>query len=95
LINAVSHPLRRQLLRVYIDEGLPSASATEMAAATNQPVARVSYHLRTLAHCQLLRPVPAPGENGAGGRSPRWALDVEAHWLGLMLDFWSQSGFAG
>jgi len=94
-MDAVSHPLRRRILRLYVDEAPQSASATELAKATQQPLARISYHLRILAQCGLVRLVQAPGENGAGGRSPHWTLDTEAHWLRLMLDFWAHSDLPG
>lgn len=90
-MTAVNHPLRRRILRIYVDDGPASASAQEIAKATMQPVARVSYHLRTLAHCDLLRLVQAPGEHRAGGRALRWALNTDAAWLRLTLELWAQS----
>jgi len=93
-MTAVNHPLRRQILRIYVEEGLASASAGEIAAATNQPVARVAYHMRTLSHCSLLRPLQSPQEYRVGGRTLRWALDAEGSWLRLLLDLWAQTDLA-
>jgi DNA-binding transcriptional ArsR family regulator len=99
LISAVSHPLRRRILRIYLDESLPQASLGELARVTEEPVARVAYHLKTLAGCGLLRLVHGrDGEDGEGdGEDPpySWALDVEPDWLGIVLDFWAQSDLAG
>ena len=110
LMTAVGHPLRRQILRVYLDESLQCASAGEMARATDEPIARVAYHLKTLAGCDVLRLVHGHDGSGAersddsdgegaedGGREVlphAWALDVEGGWLRLMLDFWAQSDLA-
>jgi DNA-binding transcriptional ArsR family regulator len=95
LMTALNHPLRRRILRIYIESALPSASAQEIARATGQPVARASYHLRTLAQCNILRPVEVPRESGAGGRSPRWVLEAEPEWLRLVLDLWGQADDSG
>jgi predicted transcriptional regulator len=91
-MTAIGHPLRRQILRVFLEQPAQPLSASEMARATKQPLARVSYHLRTLAACGLLQPQQAQRENGAGGRSPSWSLEVEGDWLRLMLELWAQSG---
>lgn len=90
-MTAVSHPLRRQILRAYLEEGLASASAADIARLTDQPVARVGYHMRTLAQCKLLRLVALPREHWAGGRERRWVLDAEGDWVQLLLDIWAQT----
>ena len=89
LITAVSHPLRRLILRAYLDEAVDCASAGELARAMDQEAGKVSYHLKTLARCELLRPVRSEG----GGEEDlyAWALDVEADWLRVVLDFWAES----
>jgi DNA-binding transcriptional ArsR family regulator len=91
MITAVCHPLRRRILRVYLDEALDCASAGELAQATDQGVSKVSYHLKTLARCDVLRLVRSEkvreGEEAGYG----WALGVEADWLRVVLDFWSES----
>ncbi len=89
LITAVSHPLRRRILRAYLDGPLDHASTNELAQAMDQEAPKVSYHLKTLARCEVLRPVR---EEGAGeGDCYGWALDVEADWLRVVLEFWSES----
>jgi DNA-binding transcriptional ArsR family regulator len=85
LITAVSHPLRRRIIRAYLDDGLESTSAEELAGLLGEPISRAAYHLKTLARCDILRLVQ--GENG----SYRWALNVEPGWLRVVLDFWAES----
>jgi DNA-binding transcriptional ArsR family regulator len=94
LITAVSHPLRRRILRAYLDEALQCASASEVARSTNAQVARVAYHLKTLARCEILRPVQREVERGAEPDCG-WVLGVEAEWLRLVLDLWAQSDPTG
>jgi DNA-binding transcriptional ArsR family regulator len=93
LISAVSHPTRRRILRAYLDDSLDCVSARELVPAVEQPVSQIAYHLKTLARCELLRPVqgerPYEDEPVYG-----WALDVEAEWLRLVLDVWSESGLS-
>lgn len=90
LISAVSHPTRRRILRAYLDESRECVSASELVPAVEQPVSQIAYHLKTLARCELLRPVqderPSAAEPVYG-----WALDVEAEWLRLVLDVWTES----
>ena len=64
LIDAVSHPTRRRILRTYLDGPVECISAGDLAPTVEQQVGHVAYHLKTLARCELLRPV-----QGGGGRS--------------------------
>jgi DNA-binding transcriptional ArsR family regulator len=89
LITAVSHPLRRRILRAYLDGPLQGASTGELARTMDQEAGKVSYHLKTLARCEVLRPVRR--EIDGSGDFYGWALDVEAEWLRVVLDFWSDS----
>jgi DNA-binding transcriptional ArsR family regulator len=95
LISAISHPTRRRILRAFVEEPLGSASADELADAIEQPAARVGYHLKTLARCEVLR----PSQGGAGGdahaRRYGWALDLEPDWVRVVLDIWVESRAAG
>ena len=93
LISAVSHPTRRRILRAYLDDAVERSSASELAPAVGQRVSQVAYHLKTLARCELLRPVR--NEEGQGGEPLYgWALDVEAEWLRLLLDVYAESGLS-
>lgn len=48
LLKALGHPLRRLLLRRYV-EAREKLSPKELALATRQPLSNVSYHVRELA----------------------------------------------
>lgn len=93
LLDAVSHPTRRRILRAYLDERIERVSATALAPVVEQQVGQVAYHLKTLARCELLRPVRdserLPEEPLYG-----WALGVEAEWLRLVLDVYAASGLS-
>jgi hypothetical protein len=87
LISAVRHPLRRRILRIYLDDSLELASTTELARAVGERLGPVAYHLKTLARCEVLRPVRADD----GGGVYVWALGVEPDWLRLVLDAYAES----
>lgn len=82
LIDAVSNPMRRQILRAFVAGSGRFASAEELAASLEEPVGKVDYHLRTLARCEILR---------LDQDRCYWSLDVEPDWLGLFLDIWPES----
>jgi DNA-binding transcriptional ArsR family regulator len=90
LHSALSHPLRRRILLAYLDGSLESATASELAAAMDQRVGRVAYHLKTLAKGEILRPVQAGG-NGGGDARYGWTLGVEPEWLRLLLEVWAEA----
>lgn len=48
LLKALRHPLRRQLLRCYLEARKP-ISPKELATSMKQPLSNVSYHVRELA----------------------------------------------
>jgi DNA-binding transcriptional ArsR family regulator len=85
LINAVNHPLRRRILFAFLDGSVECASAQEVAAVLDQRVGQVSYHLKTLAQGEVLRPVQNHG----------WALGIEADWLRVVLEVWAEAEVAG
>jgi DNA-binding transcriptional ArsR family regulator len=91
LISAVGHPLRRRIIRAYLDESVECPSAGELAEAMDQRVGQVAYHLKTLAKCDLLRPVQ--GGNGQEAEEPHygWVLGVDADWLRVILEVCSGS----
>jgi DNA-binding transcriptional ArsR family regulator len=91
LISAVGHPLRRRIIRAYLDGSVECPSAGELATALDERVGQVAYHLKTLAKCDLLRPVQ--GGNGQEADAPHygWALGVDPDWLLVILEVWSES----
>jgi DNA-binding transcriptional ArsR family regulator len=95
LIDAVGHPMRRRILQTLVLDAPGSVSADEIASALDQPLARVTYHLRTLARCEVLRASRTDAGNAAARPRYGWSLDVEAEWLRVVLDVWFDSRSAG
>lgn len=91
LIHAVNHPLRRRILFAYLDGSVECASTQELAAATDQRVGQVAYHLKTLARGDILRPVGQGDRSQFPGGGNGWALGVEAEWLRLVLAVWAEA----
>jgi len=55
LLKALRHPLRRSLLRRYVEaEGRYGLSPKELALALKAPLSSVSYHVRELARLGAL-----------------------------------------
>jgi DNA-binding transcriptional ArsR family regulator len=52
LLNALNHPLRRQILRVMPDG--EATSPRELAEWLDEPLGNLSYHVRVLAGCGAL-----------------------------------------
>jgi hypothetical protein len=48
LVFLLQHPLRKQLLRLYV-EAAGARSPKELTIPVNKPVSRVGYHVRILA----------------------------------------------
>lgn len=62
LLLALRHPLRRRILRHMADA--EAISPRQLSAALDQPLGKVSYHVRVLAECSavaLARTEPARG----------------------------------
>ena len=91
LSSAVSHPLRRQILRAYVDGSVECASASELAQTMDRRVGQVAYHLKTLARGDILRPVPGGGGQEAPATPYGWTLGVEPEWLRLVLAVWAEA----
>lgn len=90
VITAVGHPTRRRILRVFVDHFLGRASTGEVAEVIEQPIAQVGYHLKTLARCEILRLSRDGDRSPAGESGYGWSLDVEAEWLRVVLDVWTE-----
>lgn len=75
LIRHLSHPLR---ILVYREAVRAPVSAKELSELSDEPLARISYHVRSLADVGLLRPVRRTRRRGA----------IETHYRAVaMLDF--------
>ncbi|HVY97564.1 MAG TPA: helix-turn-helix domain-containing protein [Solirubrobacterales bacterium] len=55
LISALNHPLRRRILRAFLDGEFEQASSTQLATAIGLPLGNVAYHVKTLSKLGLLR----------------------------------------
>lgn len=72
LQQAFAHPLRREVLRLYLQRDLVEATTEELAELIEKPMELVKYHLSVLAKSELI---------STGGGEPSWQLNVEAQWL--------------
>jgi len=82
LFFALAHPLRRRILRAMIaDRG--EASPRELASNLEQPLSRLSYHVRVLAHCGALEPTRTRRIRGSTQHFYRAV--VEAPWARMAL----------
>jgi DNA-binding transcriptional ArsR family regulator len=83
VLAAMSHPLRRRLLSLLKLDG--PATASTLAQQTDQAVANVSHHLRTLAVAELIEEVP------------ELARDRRERWWRRTSDrlSWASADFAG
>jgi DNA-binding transcriptional ArsR family regulator len=83
LFVALAHPLRRRILRAMIaDES--EISPRELASNLEQPLARLSYHVRVLADCSALKPTRTKQVRGSTQHFYRSI--VEAPWARLALE---------
>lgn len=82
VLAAASHPLRRRLMDVLRVEG--PATATMLAAHTEQAVANISHHLKVLAEADLIAEAPELARN----KKERWWTLVSRSVR------WSDSDFA-
>ncbi len=81
LLNALGHPLRREILRAMAD-GKP-ISPRELSEALRQPLSNVSYHVRVLVQSEavtLVRTKPTRGSIQHFYRS-----NVQAPWARQVL----------
>jgi DNA-binding transcriptional ArsR family regulator len=63
LLDALRHPLRRNLLRRYV-ESKETLSPSELARLERKPLSSVSYHVRVLADrgaLEIVREAPVRG----------------------------------
>lgn len=78
LIAALNHPLRRRILRAYLDGRFQTASATLLAAEMEMPLGNVAYHVKTLSRLGVLELVRREKVRGAEERFYVIGLDDRA-----------------
>lgn len=90
LFIALAHPLRRQILREALANE-SEVSPRELASNLEQPLSRLSYHVRVLAGCGALELVRTKQIRGSTQHFYRSVLD--APWAKLALE--AQEGPTG
>ncbi len=64
LLQILRHPLRKQLLRRYVEATTP-LGPKELAAVTRKPIPGVSYHVRELARLGAIEVVEEEKRRGS------------------------------
>jgi DNA-binding transcriptional ArsR family regulator len=75
LFTALAHPTRRRILRLAIAEE-SEVSPRGLASKLSLPLARVSYHVRILAHCGALELVRTRQTRGSNQHFYRPTVDA-------------------
>ena len=75
LFTALAHPTRRRILRRAIAEEA-EVSPRGLASALALPLARISYHVRVLAHCGALELVRTRQTRGSNQHFYRPSVDA-------------------
>jgi len=83
LFNALSHPLRRQILRWMLGDG-GETSPRELAGHLRQPLSALSYHVRVLAECEAIELVRTRQIRGSTQHFYRTAL--KSNWALAALE---------
>jgi DNA-binding transcriptional ArsR family regulator len=81
LLVALRHPLRREILREMAGE--EAISPREIAAALDQPLSNVSYHVRVLAECAAITLVSTKPVRGS--MQHFYCTAIEAPWARQVL----------
>jgi DNA-binding transcriptional ArsR family regulator len=83
LFIALAHPLRRRILREALADD-SEISPRELASSLDQPLSRLSYHVRVLSGCGVLELV---GTKQVRGSTQHFYLPVlDAPWVKLALE---------
>jgi len=90
-MSAVRHPLRRRIMRAFLDGSVDCPSAKQLAETMNKRVVEIAYHLKALAQCGILRPLPDGDRENQRDPHRGWTLDVEADWLRVLLEVWTEA----
>ena len=90
LLVALRHPLRREILRKMAGE--EAISPREIAAALDQPLSNVSYHIRVLAECTAITLVSMKPVRGS--MQHFYCLAIDAPWARHVLGLGELEGGA-
>lgn len=90
LLVALRHPLRRQILRLMVDE--EAISPRQLSDRLDKPLSNVSYHMRVLADCAAVTLVSTQPVRGS--MQHFYCTAIEAPWAWQVLGL-SEDGGAG
>ena len=80
MLKALNHSLRRRILRLMDGE---TRSPGSLAAELGEPLPSISYHVRVLCECDVLRPVRTVPVRGSIQHF--YEPNVEATWMRTVL----------
>jgi DNA-binding transcriptional ArsR family regulator len=83
LFLALAHPLRRRILRKMIEDEAET-SPRDLARSLEEPLSRLSYHVRILAGCGAVDLVRT--EQVRGSMQHIYRAIVEARWVRMALE---------
>lgn len=86
LIAALNHPLRRRILRAYLDGHVQTASSTQLATRLDMPLGNVAYHVKTLARLGVLELARSEKVRGAEERFYAISLAEQTGCVGGILE---------
>jgi DNA-binding transcriptional ArsR family regulator len=83
LFVALAHPLRRRILRKMIEDEV-EISPRDLALDLEEPLSRLSYHVRILAWCGAVQLVRT--EQVRGSMQHFYRVIVDARWARMALE---------
>ncbi|MFL5901415.1 MAG: helix-turn-helix domain-containing protein [Solirubrobacterales bacterium] len=83
LFLALSHPLRRRILRAMIKDEA-EISPRDLSLGLGEPLSRLSYHVRILAWCDAIELVRT--EQVRGSMQHFYRLIVDERWARMALE---------
>jgi hypothetical protein len=86
LFTALSHVIRRRILRTYENDGERLASPIQFSNALDLPLSQVNYHVTVLANTKTLELMDTRTVRGATEHLYRFAIDGQVEWVRAALD---------
>jgi hypothetical protein len=87
--QAATHPLRRKVLRLYIERNLTSASISEIAEILEEETEPTRYHVEVLVEAEILMPLRGSAQDV--GDETQLGLQVDDTLLQILLDVLDQA----
>jgi DNA-binding transcriptional ArsR family regulator len=84
LFIAMAHPLRRLILRTMHDGGDGEVSPRELSQRLEQPLSRLSYHVKVLSQCGAIELVNT--QQVRGSTQHFYRSTVDAAWALMALE---------